>query len=234
VAQLIHRSLLPSHVPHARDLEFGFQYLPSLEISGDYYDFLEFRGKVGITIADVSGKGAGAAIFTAQGKYAWKAYGQMEEEPQKVLKLLNELLVESTPSEKFISMFYGILDPKKKELIYSNAGHLPPLLYRHVAKKCRILNVPGLLLGVEPKTTFTKRSVSLRSDDVLLLYTDGVVEARDESREMFGVARLSKVLVQSANLSAQVIANRILAAVRQFALRRTLEDDVTLVVVKIK
>lgn len=234
IAQLLHRSLLPSHVPNIRDLEFGFQYLPSQEISGDYYDFLELRGKLGIAIADVSGKGTSAALFTAQGKYAWKAYGVLESDPKKVLRLLNRLMFENTPSEKFMSMFYGVLDLKRKEFTFSNAGHLPPIFYRAAGKRCRNLDAPGLLLGIDQDVDFVKRSVNLHSGDVLLFYTDGVTEARNESREMFGLERLEKVLVDNAHLPAQVIANRILSTVRQFALRRTLEDDITVVVLKMK
>ncbi len=234
IAQLIHRSLLPSHVPTARDVEFGFQYLPSQEISGDYYDFLEMRGKIGITIADVSGKGTSAAIFTAQGKYACKAYAMLESDPQKVLELLNRFMVESTPTEKFISLFYGVLDTKKKEFVYSNAGHLPPIVYRAATKQCRYLNVPGLLIGINEDAEFSKRSISLHQGDILLLYTDGVTEARNESREIFGTERLEEILIENATHPAQVIANRVLGTVRQYAHRRNLEDDITVVVVKIK
>jgi len=234
VAQLIHRSLIPSHLPVASDLEFGFQYLPSHEISGDYYDFLELPGRLGITIADVSGKGTGAAIFTAQGKYAWKAYGMLESDPQKVVTLLNRLMVKNTPIEKFISLFYGVLDHRKKEFVYANAGHLPPILYRSVAKQCRYLNAPGLLLGIDEEAEFSKRSVTLHKGDILLFYTDGVSEARNEKRNIFGTERLEDILIENASHSAQMIANRILTAIRQFSKRRNSEDDITLVVVKMK
>lgn len=234
IAQMIHRSLIPSEIPAAPELEFGFQYLPSHEISGDYYDFMELPGRLGITVADVSGKGTGAAIFTAQGKYAWKAYGMLESDPQKVLKSLNRLMVKNTPEEKFISMFYGVLDHRKKEFVYCNAGHLPPILYRSVAKQCRYLNAAGLLLGVEDDAEFSKRVVTLHPGDILLFYTDGVSEARNEKRDVFGTGRLEEILIENAANSAQVIANKILTAVRQYSKRRTLEDDITIVVLKMK
>jgi len=234
IAQLIHRSLLPSHLPSIKDYDFGFQYLPSQEISGDYFDVLEMRGKLGIAVADVSGKGTAAAIFTAQAKYAWKAYCLIEHDPQKVLELLNRMMVENTPTEKFISMFYGVLEPKKKEFIYSNAGHLPPILYRAAGKQCRHLTAPGLLLGIDEDAEFVKRSINLHSGDILVFYTDGVTEARNESRDIFGIERLEEVLMENSEHAAQVIANKILATVRQFAHRRNLEDDITVVVLKIR
>lgn len=234
VAQLIQRSLLPGRVPAVKEIEVGFQYLPSQEISGDYYDFLEMRGKLGITVADVSGKGTGAAIFTAQGKYAWKAYGLLEEDPQKVLTLLNRLMVENTPTEKFISMFYGVLDYRKKEFTYANAGHLPPFLYRPGAKDCKQLSAPGLLLGIDSDVDFGKKSISLSTGDILLFYTDGVTEARGEGGEIFGMERLEKAFSDNVHHSAQVIANRILATVRSFTRKRSLDDDITIVVVKIR
>jgi sigma-B regulation protein RsbU (phosphoserine phosphatase) len=234
VAQIIQRSLIPNRVPALEEVEIGFQYLASLEISGDYYDFLQLPGKLGITVADVSGKGAGAAIFTSQGKYAWKAYGLLEPNPHKVLHLLNKLMVENTPSDKFISIFYGVLDYKKKEFVFANAGHLPPLLYRPGAQECKPLNAGGILLGIDPDANFELKSIPLRSGDLLLFYTDGVTEARTPEGEMFGEERLEKTFVQNASHSAPMIAQRILASVRSFTKKRNLDDDITIVVLKIK
>lgn len=234
VAQLIQKNLLPELVPVMENVEIGVQYLPSQEISGDYYDFLELGGnKIGVTIADVAGKGTNAAIFTGQAKYAWKAYALLESDPQKVLTLLNRVMVQNTPTEKFISLFYGVLDVKRKEFIYSNAGHFPPLLYRAASKQCRRLNIPGLLLGVEEKAEFTKRSINLHPNDILLFFTDGVTEARNEARQIFGMRRLEKLLIENADHSAQVIANRILTALRKYTRRRAPEDDITVLVLKV-
>jgi GAF domain-containing protein/ligand-binding sensor protein len=234
VAQLIQRSLLPDRVPSFKEVEIGFQYLPSQEISGDYYDFLDFGGKLGIVVADVSGKGTSAAIFTSQGKYAWKAYALLESDPQKVLTLLNRVMIENVPADKFISLIYAVMDLKKMEMTYSNAGHLPPLLYRSKTKELQYLEAPGMLLGIDDKAEFSKRKVSLMSGDFLLFYTDGVTEAQNEKGEFFAIEKLQKAFISNINHSPQVIANRILATVRQWTHKRRLDDDITILVLSVK
>ncbi len=234
IAQLIQRSLLPDSVPHFKEVEIGFQYLPSQEISGDYYDFLELDGKLGIVVADVSGKGTGAAIFTSQGKYAWKAYALLEPDPQKVLRLLNRVMVENVPSDKFISLVYSVIDLKKMEMTFSNAGHLPLLLYRAKTRELQVLELSGILLGIDNQAEFQKRKISLLPGDILLFYTDGVTEAQNESGEFFSMERLEKAFVSNINHSPQVIANRILATVRQWTHKRRLDDDITIVVLSVK
>lgn len=235
IAQMLQTSLMPNARPHFPGLEFGHKYLPSKEVSGDYFEFLKIgKDCLGITIADVSGKGTGAAIFTAQGKYAWKAYALEEYEPNKVITRLNQLLVPETPLDKFISMFYGIIDLKNKEFVYSNAGHEPPILYKHTTKNCKFLNTEGLLLGIEESAKFTKKKVPIKSGDVLVLYTDGVTEARDVEGHVFGMAKLQDVIKANATLSAQQLANKIFTEVQRYSKTPNLNDDFTLVVLKIK
>ena len=235
IAQMLQTSLMATSKPHFPELEFGHKYLPSKEVSGDYFDFIEVGKEVlGVTIADVSGKGTGAAIFTAQGKYAWKAYALEEYEPNKVLMRLNRLLVPETPLDKFISMFYGILDLKNREFIYSNAGHEPPVLYRKANKTCKFLNTEGLLIGIEQDSKYVKKKVPIKSGDVLVFYTDGVTEARDVDGHIFGMGKLQDVIKASAHLSAQHIPNKIFAEVQRHSKTPNLTDDFTLVVIKIK
>lgn len=235
IAQMLQTSLMPASRPRFPDLEIGHKFLSSKEVSGDYFDFIEHgKDKLGITIADVSGKGTGAAIYTARGKYVWKAYAMEDYEPNKVLTRLNELLVPETPLDKFISMFYGVLDLKNKEFIYSNAGHEPPILYKSSTKTCKFLNTEGLLIGVEKKASFSKKKVPVKSGDVIVFYTDGVTEARDAQGNIFGTGRLQDVVKGSATLSAQSIANKIFADVQRYSKTPSLNDDFTLVVLKIK
>lgn len=235
VAQMIHRSLLPEKMPDFPGVQFGVKYLPSLEISGDYYDFLEFSStSLGITIADVSGKGTEAATFTAQGKYALKSYALIDRDPHRVLHRLNRFLAMETPLEKFITMFYGVLDIKLREFHFSNAGHLPPILYKSSVQRCRLLHTSGMILGVDPEACYSKKKIVVRPGDILVFYTDGVTEARNPEGKIFSIERLQEVIKANAEYSPQIIANRIHGAVQKFTRQQHLIDDFTLLLLKIK
>ncbi|MBI2252218.1 MAG: GAF domain-containing protein [Armatimonadetes bacterium] len=230
--QIIRSSFIPSKLPKISGIELGYKYIPTAEFSGDYYDLIPLDKKhFAIVIADVSGRGTQAAIYTARGKYMLKSLAYTEFPPSEVLRLVNNLIYPETEAGKFISLFYGIIDLEKKEIIYSLAGHEPPILYRNKVKKVEFLNADGILIGIEQNIKFEERKISFSSGDLLILYTDGITEARSRSGEIFGLERLLEIIEKYNDINPLDLTNKIHTLVQKFT-RRNLRDDFTLLIIK--
>ncbi|MCL5773157.1 MAG: GAF domain-containing protein [Firmicutes bacterium] len=233
IAKIIRSSLVPQQKIFFPGLDIGHKYIPSMELSGDYYDLVPIdENKMGITISDVAGKGTSAAIYTARAKYVLKSFAFADYPPEEVLTKVNQILEPETEREKFISLFYGKIDLKNKEVVYSVAGHEPPILWKTSAARHVLLEGNGLLIGVEQGEKYTRRKASLESGDFLVLYTDGITEARSPEGKLFGIEGVIPILEENSSLSAQAIANKIHTTVQKFT-RKKLTDDFTLLVIKI-
>ena len=236
VTQALQKAFVPEHRPPTGGLDIGQVYQPAgehAEVGGDYYDFVPLSGeRLGIVIADVSGKGLRAATGTALGKYLLRAYVLEDPAPGQAVQRANRALCAQLEEETtFLSLFYALWDPASRCLTYVNAGHPYPLLWRATQGGCIALRSSAtMLLGVVPDQTFAEQQVSIHPGDVLLTYTDGVIEAR-QGMEQFGMDRLEHLLGELAHEPAQAIADGIYAAMRAFS-DGTPSDDVTLVVVK--
>lgn len=234
IAKIIRSSLVPQQELFFPGIDIGHKYMPSMELSGDYYDLVPIdENKLGITVSDVAGKGTSAAIYTARAKYVLKSFAFADYPPEEVLTKVNQILEPETEREKFISLFYGKIDLKNKEITYSVAGHEPPILWKTSAGKHILLEGDGLLIGVEQEEKYKRRKASLESGDFLVLYTDGITEARSPEGKSFGLEGVLPILEENSSLSAQGIANKIHTAVQKFT-RKKLTDDFTLLVVKIQ
>jgi phosphoserine phosphatase RsbU/P len=244
----IQRSLLPVSVPEVDGLDLAAFYQTSRHAGGDYYDFFPLDdGKLGILIADVSGHGTPAAVVMAVAH----SIAHTREPPQppcELLNFLNQRLVARgyTTNGTFITAFYGIYDPATRTLIYSSAGHNPPRLRRCTGDETDIgQTVPldagrNLPLGIVADEVYEDAEVQLRPHDVLVLYTDGITEARGASAnvkpgedELFGNDRLDAV-VDACGSSARSLVDRIVQAVNDFTDFAPAGDDRTLVVVKVR
>ncbi|MBI2266130.1 MAG: GAF domain-containing protein [Armatimonadetes bacterium] len=235
IAQIIQKNLLPRKEFSIPGLEIAHKYVPTREVSGDYFDVVQTApGRWGLAIADVSGKGSQAALYAARGKYAWKAYALENHSPDLVISKLNRLLIPETPPEKFITMLYLIIDITKMELTFSSAGHEPALLYKSARGLMSSLHTDGMVLGVSDGAQYTKKRVKLGKGDLLILYTDGLSEARNKDGEIFGIRRLREIVTENADLSVGALANKIYNGVQRFARRQFLEDDLTLMVIRVK
>jgi len=229
-------SLLPPSRVQARDLEIGTFYEPLAidagRIGGDYYDVLTLPdGRVVVTIADVCGKGMPAAVRTALSKYTVRAYAIETPAPQQVLARANAALVSQEPDdESFTTLAYALLDAEQGHLFFAAAGHPPAILYRAAARRCFGLNAGGAALGILPDAQYQQAEERFEPGDVLLLYTDGVFEAR-WGEEQFGLERLETAFARVADRPPQEIAEVLIKAVREFA-GGVLADDVTLLVLK--
>jgi sigma-B regulation protein RsbU (phosphoserine phosphatase) len=230
----IQRSLLPAVLPDIPNLRLAAHYQTSQQAGGDYYDLFPVDGgKLGMLIADVSGHGTPAAVLMAITHTLAHSYPGSPTSASDVLRHLNERLVESysrTPGG-FVTAFYGVFDPESRVLTYSSAGHNPPRLRR----EANILALEGgrdLPLGVASEARYHDAAVTLNTDDTLLLYTDGITEARAGHGPLFGERRLDDAL-RSAPADPDWTIQHIVAAVEEFTGRSPATDDRTLVAARI-
>lgn len=197
-ARSIQHAFLPREVPAFPGWQFVPYYQPAREVGGDFYDFLPFAdGRLGIVIGDVTGKGIPAALVMATVHTMLRTAVQGTISPGEILARVNELLAADIPPGMFITCFFALLDPKSGHLHYANAGHEPP--YRQHRGSAAELWATGMPLGMLPGTRYDEYESTLSPGDSLLFYSDGLVEAHNPGKEMFGFPRLQKVLAAQTN-----------------------------------
>jgi serine phosphatase RsbU (regulator of sigma subunit) len=233
IAREIQASFLPEVSPVVPGFDLAGTTISHDEVGGDYYDFIRVsETRLGIAIADVSGKGIPAALIMAGFRMSLLAEIRNEFAIRAVMRKVNGLLHESTDRGKFVTAFYGVLDHKNRVLIFSNAGHNPPILFRHQGR-IEYLEEGGVALGVLPEAVYEERPVALRPRDVLLFYTDGVSEAESPTGEHFGQQRIERVVEANTERSAAEIMAAVIAGVQVWSGERGQSDDLTLVVLKV-
>jgi sigma-B regulation protein RsbU (phosphoserine phosphatase) len=188
--------------------------------------------RMGMVIADVSGKSIPAALFMALSRTIVRANATHHERGTEVLQDANDMIAADSRSGMFVTLFYGVLDEKTKSLVYANAGHPPPLLMRRGEDRFRALEVTGIALGVVEGMKYEERQIDLLPGDILVLYTDGVNEAINDREEQYGLARLCRTVRGSRDLSAQGILDAILKDIALFAGDQAQFDDITMIVLK--
>ena len=192
VARLIQQTLLPKAVPQIAGWDVAAYYQPAREVGGDFYDFLEFdNGQLGLIVGDVTDKGVPAALVMATTRTLLRASAQRLDSPGAVLRQVNDVLVPDIPPNMFITCLYAILDPRSGRLRYANAGQdLPYLRHKGRPGDTSELRATGMPLGLMPGMSYEEKEAVLEASDSILFYTDGLVEAHDPKREMFGIPRL--------------------------------------------
>jgi sigma-B regulation protein RsbU (phosphoserine phosphatase) len=235
LARQIQLSLLPTGPPELAGVLLAGCCVPATDVGGDYYDYYRRADDVvDLVVADVSGHSIGAALMTAEARSVLRAEVHSFASTGAILAALNEILYEDlNQAGLFITIFYVKYDISSRTLTYSNAGHVPPILSRPSEAACRELDAEGLILGVKEEVAFEEKQFQLEVDDLLLLYTDGITEAQDPDGEMFGRSRLCEILHASQGESPQAIIDIVLREVAAFTGTTTLEDDATMVVLKV-
>ncbi len=229
LARNIQLKFLPDSAPSIPGYDVWGWNRPSLEVSGDAYDFIDLGpGQTGLLIADVAGKGVSAALILATLRAAFRSEARAEFSIAEIVSRVNSLVAESVDPGQFATAFYGVLDWDEGRFSYVNAGHDPPLLIRADGSMER-LEQGGLLLGMLPDANYDLGSVDLSVGDALLLYTDGVTEAGDPESEPYGEARLEERLRANRARPAREIVEGVLRAVDDFLEGRPVGDDITLV-----
>jgi serine phosphatase RsbU (regulator of sigma subunit)/CRP-like cAMP-binding protein len=230
-ARQLQRSLIPTRAPRVPGFQLAGLWRPANEVAGDFYDFIPLaRGKWGVAIADVSDKGAPAALFMAIARSVLRASAMAELDAARAIERANHLLTADSSRGMFVTLFFGILEPHACVLTFVNAGHNPPLLLRTASHRLERLNQHGLALGVDPTRRWASHKIALGGNDLLVLYTDGVTEAFNARDELFGESRLARILKASAGATAPQVVRSIDRGVHEFTGTRPLSDDVTLVV----
>jgi serine phosphatase RsbU (regulator of sigma subunit) len=232
----LQKSMLPSEPPRKGDLEFSSHYSPSLRAGGDYYDFIPVSDlHLGILVADVSGHGASASMLMAITRVVMRAFVQDLLSPGGALTLANDVLHEHVPTDQFATAFYGIVNLRTNRMVYSSAGHNPPLLYRHETGQVEELkNTGGIPLKILPHTRYEEGEVVLLPGDHLFLYTDGLTEAFNPDQDMFGEEALSGLLRKYGNSSPVDLTREIWRSVHSFVRNEPFHDDVTMVAIRRK
>jgi len=235
LARQIQLSLLPTTPPELPGIQLAGCCVPATHVGGDYYDFFKNdNGVLNLVVADVSGHSFGAALMTAEARSVLRTQIHRYNGTGEVLASLNRNLHDDLDhAGLFITLIYVKYDAIKRILFYSNAGHVPPLLYRSSEAACRKLDAEGLIIGVRKNEIYEARQLQLEGGDVLLLYTDGITEAMNATGEEFGVARLSRCLTAKHTESSQGIIAAIIKEVAAFTGTASMEDDVTMIVMKV-
>jgi serine phosphatase RsbU (regulator of sigma subunit)/anti-sigma regulatory factor (Ser/Thr protein kinase) len=232
-ARAIQSSFLPQRTPQISGWAIAAYWRPMREVAGDFYDFYTLPdGRLAVVIADVSGKGVPAALFMALSVTVLRFAMGLELSPADVMGRANESILAGQRSRMFVTAFIAYLSPVTGETHFACGGHNPALVYRAGRHGCEFCSALGVAMGVFDTATFEEDTMTLDPGDILVLYTDGITEVINETDEEFGEDRLAAVVMESAQFSAQTIADRIVLAAVNFAVEEGDFDDKTLVVIK--
>jgi sigma-B regulation protein RsbU (phosphoserine phosphatase) len=259
IARDIQRSFLPRAFPQVPGAEIAATMHAAREVGGDFYDLIPLTGgRLGILVADVSGKGVPAALYMALSRTLLRSHSLSTRprylsdalESAHIRRLMhsgsfgalaalgavretNEYMTsQHSESSMFLTLFYAVYEPQSRLLTYVNAGHNPPLLHNRLTGKQDWLRSTDLAIGLLPGRPFDAQECQLSHDDVLVLYTDGVTEAFNASREMFGEERLGEVVRAYQAASAHELLEAIEAEVTDFTGEAPQSDDITILVMR--
>jgi len=237
IARDIQRILLPAEAPAVNGFEISGINVPARQVSGDYFDYIKVDDqRLGVAIADVSGKGVPASLIMAICRSVLRSQAAQNPSPANVLQKVNRQLYPDIKEDMFISMAYLILDHAHNGVILSRAGHDAPLLYKSSSQTITPLKPPGMVLGIDSGNVFDRLTsdvaVPLERDDCLVLYTDGVTEAIDMEGDEFGVERMIQSVRASAMNGAPAIVTRLIDDLRNFVGSQPQNDDITLIAIR--
>ena len=232
IARDVQGGLLPAGPPSLRGYDIAGLNIPAWDIGGDYFDYLPLSAnRLGLVVADVSGKGVPAALLMATFRAALRSEARRPASISEVIADVHWTLSDSMDDSRYVTAIYGELDAATATFSYVNCGHNPPLVIQPDGTWRRLPN-GGRAIGMFGFVPAPCTGLALGEGDVLVLYTDGVVEAADEEGVEFGEARIARVLAESALRPARVMVDVLVDAVRAFTGREHYEDDFTVVVVK--
>jgi sigma-B regulation protein RsbU (phosphoserine phosphatase) len=235
IAKGIQQSFLPEKEPQIPGIDIAASNIPAREVGGDFYDFIPIAAnKWGLTIADVSGKGVPAALFMALSRTLVRASTLSNPNVKDGIERANSLICADSKSGMFVTLFYAILDVKKRSLKYVNAGHNPPLLIKEPSSDILLLKAKGIALGVTEGVKLEEAETQIEKGDIIVLYTDGVTEAINEKEEQFGQQRLLKIIEKNRLLPASDIVRKVQEEVKAFSGNQPQFDDITLMIIKVE
>jgi sigma-B regulation protein RsbU (phosphoserine phosphatase) len=235
-ARLIQQSILPAHEFRFGPYDLYGVSLPDRIVGGDFFDYLQVpddKDRLDVVIADAASKGLSAAAEALYVSGALRMGVSYNTKISTLIGRVNQLVHRTFSTEQFISMAYlELLSSDNGLVLYVNAGHSTPLVFRAATDAVEKLPATGQILGPFPNEKYASEYTLMRKGDILLLYTDGITEARDENREMFGEQRLMALLRQWRSATPKELCQQILQSVQTFGRQPEYGDDKTLVVIK--
>lgn len=238
IAREIQESLLPEKLPSIPGYEMKYYYKPAFEVGGDYFDLIPLpNGKFALVTADVSGKGVPAALIMAMAKTTIQIASRAYTFPRDVLALLHQTIRRNTPEDAFLTIVYAIFDPKNSEIIFARAGHNSPAFYSFKNKEVKFISPFGTAIGFpiefkEFKSMLEERRIKLEKGDLFILYTDGIIEARDIEGNEYGEERFKKFILENAQENVENFVKRFVEEIEDFILHAPSHDDLTIFVLK--
>ena len=233
LAGQIQASFLPNKFPPIPGWQLAVTLLPARETSGDFFDVIELSDdRLGILVADVADKGVGSALYMALSRTLIRTYAEeYDAEPEVVFFAANNRLLKDARANLFITLFYGILDPIAGTLTYCNAGHNPPYLIRSSDQESvESLTRTGIAMGIEANSTWSTDTVAIEPGDILVLYTDGIPDARDQDGDFFNDEAIIEIVRENSDRAAHEIQSSIINEVQKFSADTPQDDDITLMV----
>lgn len=237
LAQKVQKAMLPRSVPVIPRMEIAAYSRPAQIVGGDYFDFSRFaNGSYSLSIGDIAGHGVSASLLMASLQTALSSLIPTQTSPVEVIERINHLFCHNIHFTTFASLFLSSFDPQTYQLTYSNAGHNPPLLIRKVGDEAvtmTALNPTGPAIGLIEGAPYTAGVLTLKPGDLLLFYTDGVVETASPQAEFFGLSGLERVLRQSYDLPRLDVVNAVVKELTDFARSDQFADDTTIIACRI-
>ncbi|UCH66049.1 MAG: SpoIIE family protein phosphatase [Ignavibacterium sp.] len=237
VAREIQKKILPDENPKYENLEISSVFVPAFEVGGDYYDFFKVSdSKLGFVIADVSGKGISAAFIMAEVKGIFESLSKTIESPRDILINANEILKSTLDSKTFVSAAYGLIDMGEGKMSFARAGHCPALYLKNdVAQNLRPSGIGlGLSNDKHFEDTLEEINIDLDESDTIVLYTDGITEAKNENLDDFGEKYFIEILLENRNKQLSELTQKVIQEVSMFSHNHSQYDDITLVILKWK
>jgi len=237
IARTVQQSFLPSKTPEFPGLDIAAICIPAYETGGDYYDFININGgKIAVTIGDVSGKGIQAAFYMTFIKGILHALCAEQDSTVNVLAITNTLFRINAQNNTFISMIFGILDPENATFKFSRAGHNPLLYYNSESEKIEEFIPDGIGVGMTGEDLFRKHlsesTIKMKPGDMIVLFTDGIVEATSADDAFYGEERFYKMIKNNKNLPAAKIIKKLMDDLKNFGQSSSQHDDMTILIIK--
>ena len=228
MARTLQQSVLPTEMPRSHRYEIDASMTPTREIGADFFDIVKLENeRLGISVADVSGKGIPAALFMMGARSVLKGTAIGTSEPGTVLTEMNQIIVHDNPQTMFLTLVYLVYNPRTGEMQYANGGHPAPMVVHGDGTCSDLAPVQGVAVGLDPETAFEEGTRILAPGETAVIYSDGVVEAKNEVGESFGIERLRHVFSGGPPAGAGEAIQRIEAAVAEFSEGREQDDDLT-------
>jgi len=235
LTQSVQRSLMPLAMPDVPGLEMAAFSRPAQIVGGDYFDFFPFLDKAqGLVIADVAGHGISASLHMASLQTLLRTLTPLNTSPDEVIRQIDHLLIHNIHFTTFVTLFLGSYNPQTRSLVYCNAGHNPPLVFRPGAgQPLTWLSPTGAAIGLVEGFHFLAESINLLPGDILLFYTDGVTESMDDFNEEYGSERLAALLQRQAHLPPSELIQSLRYELQAFTNGNPPADDITILVIKV-